>query len=615
MVRFFGPAGQGVMEWLGAGEKGTPEERLEELRARKAALQGVPMATPVGVGERIGAETWAHVAGIDREIAQLEAQIEGREMAGTAVPSGLRAQLAAPPPPQQQGPAALYPIPVPSSTTRTATSYTPGSPHALQWGAEQAAIAEKRKRALVGEPVTPREESIGDALLEALGPTGVPRAVRASLGKETEEEKADALERRANVLEGQAGDAFWSGKEEKLREKVSDLRQKAKNIRREQELKSLHEKGTMGQQLAAVKKKEWKYEDEIALLGKEVAELTAASKGEKERLASYSKQLGDIDKKIAEAKIDPRRYIKNMPTFAKVLFIVSSALGGGAEGLSMGRIKNRSFDLLNGAIDRDMAAQKANLEKLMAQRNYTASERTFVYSKWRDLERDKRVAALRASQMGLAKVGLASEVAEIKSETAKQILKLDAGISNIMFEAKEKARPKVSSVTAVTKGIQWIKPIVAKKDKEAAGKKPPPNEALKDWREKIAAMTGLQTTKREIEKLKDYGQAERFWPNTEAKRVKDLYLRPLAVSLRKARGETGVMTEQDFQRYKNIVDPWFVSKAELLRRIAKLEIDSYKGAASTIRSYRDYSNTEPWRKQLLEMLPPGPVGKKYKKQK
>lgn len=72
--------------------------------------------------------------------------------------------------------------------------------------------------------------------------------------------------------------------------------------------------------------------------------------------------LNDSIQQLQEFKIDPQRAFPNM--FSKVSAVLGVALGAYAQGLSGGKLPNTALQIVNGAIERDIEAQKAEFQKL-----------------------------------------------------------------------------------------------------------------------------------------------------------------------------------------------------------------------------------------------------------
>lgn len=109
------------------------------------------------------------------------------------------------------------------------------------------------------------------------------------------------------------------------------------------------------------------------------AQATAAEQAAKAQMQSESemlrlkndfekqvKELNDQDQKLMQdvmsAKIDPDRIWNNTSTGNRVLAGISIILGGLSQGMTGAR-SNPAMDVINNAIDRDIDAQKANLQK------------------------------------------------------------------------------------------------------------------------------------------------------------------------------------------------------------------------------------------------------------
>jgi hypothetical protein len=106
------------------------------------------------------------------------------------------------------------------------------------------------------------------------------------------------------------------------------------------------------------------------------------------RQQDFEKNTTDIQNKIKQttqdlttAKIDPNKYLGDMSTMGKVSTTIGLILGGIGGGLS-GRGGNVALDVLNKQIDRDIEAQKANLN----QKNTLLSEYYKQYGNMKDAE-------------------------------------------------------------------------------------------------------------------------------------------------------------------------------------------------------------------------------------
>ena len=117
--------------------------------------------------------------------------------------------------------------------------------------------------------------------------------------------------------------------------------------------------------LAAQKAQNQKDFDAIqAKLDSKLADLEKASEVDaaQRKVTQAEGVLNDSIQQLQEFKIDPQRAFPNM--FSKVSAVLGVALGAYAQGLSGGKLPNTALQIVNGAIERDIAAQKAEFQKL-----------------------------------------------------------------------------------------------------------------------------------------------------------------------------------------------------------------------------------------------------------
>jgi hypothetical protein len=80
------------------------------------------------------------------------------------------------------------------------------------------------------------------------------------------------------------------------------------------------------------------------------------------KLSEYSKERESLEASYRDGKIDPHRYFSNLSTGNRILAGISLFLGGLSGGLS-GRGGNVALDIIQKNIDRDIDAQKSDLDK------------------------------------------------------------------------------------------------------------------------------------------------------------------------------------------------------------------------------------------------------------
>lgn len=77
-----------------------------------------------------------------------------------------------------------------------------------------------------------------------------------------------------------------------------------------------------------------------------------------QKVADETDKLGEIRDRLINTKIDPERFINNMPTSNKIVAFIGIALGGLAGG------PNQALAMFNKHIDRDIAAQEKQIDTL-----------------------------------------------------------------------------------------------------------------------------------------------------------------------------------------------------------------------------------------------------------
>lgn len=91
-------------------------------------------------------------------------------------------------------------------------------------------------------------------------------------------------------------------------------------------------------------------------------------------------QAAVLKEKFDKAQIDPGRYLRQMPAFAKALTILGAGLSRDLEGVK----------LIQHAVDRDIAAQRAQIHKTMQSYNMTVEQSRNMWQRWSQLEGQKK---------------------------------------------------------------------------------------------------------------------------------------------------------------------------------------------------------------------------------
>ena len=141
------------------------------------------------------------------------------------------------------------------------------------------------------------------------------------------------------------------------------------------------------------------YQTELANLE---AEQAKARKTRKERMDKAIGKLESIEQAIDKAEIQPDRLVKDMPTWRFVLGLLAGGLAQFA-GFRRGdkKAQNTFVTMLDKAVKRDIAAQRANLEKL----GKRATIQTNIISRLRDFFTDTDVQDRAAKVLVLEKLG------------------------------------------------------------------------------------------------------------------------------------------------------------------------------------------------------------------
>jgi hypothetical protein len=215
----------------------------------------------------------------------------------------------------------------------------------------------------------------------------------------------------------------------------------------------------------------------------------ADAKRERDQIQAQANWLSNIRSTIKEyegMKVDPNRMYGNLSTGNKIASSVALFLGAFGAGASGG--PNLAMDVLNKAIDRDIDAQKANID---TKKNAIDLKR----GAYQDLLQltGNADAARKAEEIRLSNVALKQlEVIKEMSKNPQAALQAEKGIEAIRLQQAEKmAELQKMSVTDATSTVVGQKPLVA------AAPKPLEN-ASKDTIDKINNYTNAIQYLREL---------------------------------------------------------------------------------------------------------------------
>lgn len=146
---------------------------------------------------------------------------------------------------------------------------------------------------------------------------------------------------------------------------------------------------------------------------------------------------------LDKMQIDPDRYWKTLPESQKVLNVIGLIFGGLAEGLSGGRVKNAAAQAIQAAQQRDMAAQSANMKKMITMIDMSERDRSHLWSRWEAGEAKRRQAGLAVMQLQLSRAGLMEKRLGIKEQYAGLVNSIDQHMLDVMRQSRGSGGRKV----------------------------------------------------------------------------------------------------------------------------------------------------------------------------
>jgi hypothetical protein len=166
-----------------------------------------------------------------------------------------------------------------------------------------------------------------------------------------------------------------------------------------------------------------------------------------ERINRAGQQLQETFDNLEKQEIDPNRFYARMDTGAQVAAGLAIGLGAVGQAL-MGLADNPAMATINRAIDRDIEAQKMDLEKARGSAQVASS----IYSQMRDQFADERTAteATRAAMLKLVDVRLQKIASSTKSkELAAQSVAMSGKINEDIAKTKGAILKEVGDKIAI----------------------------------------------------------------------------------------------------------------------------------------------------------------------
>jgi hypothetical protein len=147
-------------------------------------------------------------------------------------------------------------------------------------------------------------------------------------------------------------------------------------------------------------------------------------------------------------------YWQRKGAFARVLSALAVGLGGFAEGYSGGRVQNTALKILDGAMARDAAANRARLEVALRRSGAAQAEVDKALRRFDAAQKDERDLSYRVAQISLSQAAAESQRSEAKLEAANTI----GTIERQRLELLGKSRARVATHTTTGTDIVDIAP-------------------------------------------------------------------------------------------------------------------------------------------------------------
>ena len=176
---------------------------------------------------------------------------------------------------------------------------------------------------------------------------------------------------------------------------------------------------------------------------REMGVLTGLQKAHKAGLDDYQEGTQRLEDDYNDRKIDPNRAFSS--TGARVASAIAIALGAFAQGASRGRIPNTAFEIIEGAIKRDIDAQKTEMQK---SKNVLLN-RNNIYARMMSRFNNEEVAYAATMTMGLkhAKMKIEGMIQKHKSANAQAGLEVIlAGINTKIAESDKKGYSQLAEI-------------------------------------------------------------------------------------------------------------------------------------------------------------------------
>jgi hypothetical protein len=253
-----------------------------------------------------------------------------------------------------------------------------------------------------------------------------------------------------------------------------------------------------------------------------------------------------VQREVLDQDIDPNRYVGNMSTMGRVSTALGLILGGIGAGMTGG--KNLAFEALQNAIDRDVDAQKLQLDK----KNNLL---TAYYKIYGDMEQAE--AATKAQLMSMAQMQAGLITAKSQSKQAEQqnaILQAQAAAKIQQYDdavAQVSADKQLSEITKVpTAPKPSDEQVFSYIDRKPTSDKQK-DSAKEAYVEYFSGLEGIEVLKQLMNDQAKLSELTSYRSPADRAQLLSTYKVALAPIVKSVTGETR-MSDQEF---KTFVDP------------------------------------------------------------
>jgi len=188
--------------------------------------------------------------------------------------------------------------------------------------------------------------------------------------------------------------------------------------------------------LAEAKAGQLSEEDELAdeqdkAYGRQVRALESMQKINRAKLDDYDKGTAELEEDYNNSKIDPNRAFSS--TGSKVAAAIAIAFGAFAQGMSRGKLPNSALQIIEGAIKRDVDAQKTEMQK----NRDVLLNRNNIYARMMARFNNEEVAYKATMALAFKHAGMKMQGLLRKHKGANAQLVINAGLAKMDSKQKE----------------------------------------------------------------------------------------------------------------------------------------------------------------------------------